>query len=506
VTLPQVSATCFSLILPGNLTPDLSAIPAQSRFLLCLPNVFDKTQLLENDLKPESTNKLDDDRIARLLFRMALPAFIGMFVMTMYNVVDTIFIGHFVSPLGIAALSIVFPIQMLGMGIGQMTGMGGASLISRLIGAGDQNKAERTFGNAAVSNLVLSSIIMAGGLVWMDPLLTQMGTSEAIRPYAQDYMQIILICMFFRSFGMMLSSLIIAEGNGRIPMNGMLLGAVVNTVLDALFVVVLGMGMQGAALATVIGEVLTLLYFVHYYRSGKNFLHFRMRNLKFDWSLQKQIFAVGIAAFGMSVATSVSAIFVNRLCLKYGGDMAISAFGIINRVIMFALMPGIVIGMGLQPIIGFNYGAKRFDRIIRAISIAGFSATAFCTLIFFLMQFFAETLSRIFTSDEELIALTAYGSRRLFAVIFLVGFVFIGNTVFQALGKARLSFVTSISRAALFLLPAVLILPRFIGLDGIWWAYALADLLSFALTFLLLIPLLVQFRNERNKMACQKVV
>jgi putative MATE family efflux protein len=460
---------------------------------------------LENTLKTE-TNRLDDDHVARLLFRLALPAFIGMFVMTMYNIVDTIFIGHFVSPLGIAALSIVFPIQMLGMGIGQMTGMGGASLISRLIGAGDMDNAELTFGNAAISNLVLSTIVMVGGLVWMDPLLTQMGASETIRPFAQDYMRIILVCIFFRSFGMMLSSFIIAEGNGRVQMNGMLIGAVVNTVLDAIFVVGLGMGMQGAALATVVGEVLTLIYFVRYYRSGKNYLHFRTRNLKFDWSIQKQVFAVGIAAFSMSVATSVSAIFVNRLCLKYGGDMAISAFGIINRIIMFALMPGIVIGSGLQPIIGFNYGAKRFDRIVRAISVAGFSATGFCALVFFLMQFLAETFSGIFTSDAELIELTAYGSRRLFAVIFLVGFVFIGNTVFQALGKARLSFVTSISRAALFLLPAVIILPRFIGLDGIWWAYAVADLLSFLLTLVLVLPLLNHFRMERNRMLSQESV
>jgi putative MATE family efflux protein len=455
-------------------------------------------------LKPE-TNRLDDDNIARLLFRLAMPAFIGMFVMTMYNIVDTIFIGHFVSPLGIAALSIVFPIQMLGMGIGQMTGMGGASLISRLIGAGENGKAELTFGNAAISNLILSTIIMVGGLVWMDPLLTQMGTSEAIRPYAQDYMQIVLICIFFRSFGMMLSAFIIAEGNGRVQMNGMLIGAVVNTVLDALFVVGLGLGMRGAALATVVGEVLTLLYFIRYYRSGKNYLRFRTCNLKFDGSIQRQIFAVGIAAFSMSVATSVSAIFVNRLCLKYGGDMAISAFGIMNRVIMFALMPGIVIGSGLQPIVGFNYGARRFDRIVRAISIAGFSATACCTLVFFLMQFFAEALGRVFTTDQALIELTAYGSRRLFAAMFLVGFVFIGNTLFQALGKARLSFVTAISRAALFLLPGVIILPRFIGLDGIWWAYALADLLSFILTLVLVIPLLNSFRKELNQMECQEV-
>jgi putative MATE family efflux protein len=445
-------------------------------------------------------NILDDDHIVSLLFRLAMPAFIGMFVMTMYNVVDTIFIGHYVGPLGIAALAIVFPIQMLAMGIGQMTGMGGASLISRLIGARDIKMAELSMGNAISSTFILSAIIMIGGLVWLDPCLRQMGASEAIFPYAREYMKIILVCMFLRSFGMLLSTLIRAEGNGRIPMNGMIIGAVANTLLDALFIIVLDMGMQGAAYATVIGEGLSVFYFALYYRSGNNYLSFKLRNLMFDWPILKQIFAIGIAAFSMSVATSVSAVFVNRLCLQYGGDMAISAFGIINRIVMLTLIPGMVIGMGLQPIVGFNYGAKRFDRILRAISMSSIIATACCVVAFVLMQFFAEPFIKVFTSDEVLINLTAYGSKRFFAALFLVGFVFVGTTVFQALGMAIKSFVSSISRAALFLIPAVLILPRFMGLDGIWWAYSLADVLTFVLTGLLLLPQLKQFRAQRRIM------
>jgi putative MATE family efflux protein len=451
-------------------------------------------------MKPENTNVLDSEHVGRLLFRMAMPAFIGMFVMTLYNVVDTIFIGHYIGHLGIAALAIVFPIQMLGMGIGQMTGMGGASLLSRLLGAGDIKKAELSMGNAVSCTFVLSSIVMIAGLIWIDPLLRQIGASEAIFPYARQYMQIILFGMFLRSFGMLLSTLIRAEGNSRIPMIGMIYGAVVNTVLDALFIIVLDMGIQGAALATIIGEGTSVLYFALYYRGGKNYLRFRVRNLLFDWPILKQILAIGVAAFGMSVATSVAGVFINRYCLQYGGDMGVSAFGIINRIIMLVLLPGMVIGMGLQPIIGFNYGAKRFDRILKAISISTAAASTFCLIAFFLMQFFSEPFISIFTSNEELINLSSYASKRIFAAVPLLGFTFVGATVFQALGQVIQSFVSSIARATLFLLPAVIILPRYIGLDGIWWSFAIADLLTFVLTFVLMLPQLTSFRRERNRM------
>jgi putative MATE family efflux protein len=449
-------------------------------------------------METHNQNILDDDRIGRLLFNLSLPAFIGMFVMTLYNVVDTIFIGHFVGPLGIAALAIVFPFQMFAMGIGHMTGMGGASLISRLIGAGDVNGAERSLGNAVSSTFVLSGVIMIAGLIWMDPCLKMLGASENILPYARDYMRIILVGMFVQTFAMLLHTLIRAEGNARIPMTGMIIGAVANTLLDAVFIVVLDMGIKGAALATVIGEGLSVLYFILYFFSGKNYLRFSIRNLMFDWPILKQIFSIGIAPFCMMVGNCMSLIFINRICQVYGGDMAVSAIGIINRIIMFAIMPGIVIGMGLQPIVGFNYGAKRFDRILRAISISMVASTVFCMVAFVLMCFFPEPVIGVFTPDAELVALAGYGSRRLFAVMFLVGFVFVGSTVFLALGKAVQSFVTSISRTVLFLIPLVFILPRFLKLDGVWWSFPLSDILTFLLTLTMLIPQLRQLRKERS--------
>ena len=442
-------------------------------------------------------NILDDDRIGRLLFRLGLPAFIGMFVMTLYNVVDTIFIGHYVGPLGIAALAIVFPVQMLAMGIGQMMGMGGASLISRLIGADDIPGAERTLGNSVFSTFVLSGTIMIIGLLWIDTCLSQLGASDTILPFAREYMKIILIGLFFQSFAMLLSTLIRAEGNARIPMTGMIIGAVLNTLLDAVFIILLGMGIKGAALATVIGESISVLYFATYYFSGKNYLRFKIKNLIISWPILSAILSIGIAAFAMSAATSLSAVFVNRICVIYGGDMAVSAFGIINRIIMFALLPGLVIGMGLQPIVGFNYGARRYDRILRAIFISVATATFFCAIAFGFMCFFPEPFIGIFTSDADLLALTAHGIKRLFSAVYLVGFVIIGATVFQALGKAVQSFITSIARPILFFIPLIFTLPHFFQLDGVWWAFSLSDVLTFLLTLMLLVPQIRQLRKER---------
>jgi putative MATE family efflux protein len=441
-------------------------------------------------------NVLDDDRIGRLLLKLSLPTFFGMFVMTLYNVVDTIFIGHYVGPLGIAGLSIVFPLQMLSIGIGEMTGMGGASLISRSIGAGDVPKAERTLGNALTANIALSLALMAVCLAMPDFWLRLMGSSETILPYARDYMIIIVIGMLFMTFSMALNNLIRAEGNARIPMVGMIIGAITNVILDAIFIIPMGMGVQGAALATVIAQMVSVAFFLRYYLAGKSFLKIQLRNMVIRWQLLKEILAIGIASFSRMVATSFSAIFVNRMLITYGGDMAISAFGIIHRIMMFAIMPGIVIGGGLQPILGFNYGARRYDRAIKAILIAMGSAFACGLVVFGIVYFDPQPFIHIFTNDAELLAVSSYAAKRIFLALYIIGLMMVGSLVFQSIGKAAKSFVTSIARPILFLIPVVLILPQFLGLEGVWLSFPISDGLTFLLTISLLIP---QIRELRQK-------
>jgi putative MATE family efflux protein len=438
---------------------------------------------------------LDDHRIGRLLLKLSLPAFMGMFVMTLYNVVDTIFIGHYVGPLGIAGLTIVFPLQLLAIGVGEMTGMGGASVASRSIGAGNIPRAERAIGNAITATVVISVIMVTAGLASPDFWLKLMGSSETILPYARDYMTIILFGIFFMTLGMALGNLIRSEGNARTPMIGMIIGAVLNIILDAVFIIPLDMGIRGAALATVISQLVSVLYFVRYYLAGKSFLKIYSRNLIIEWGILKSILAIGVASFARMMAGSLSAMLVNRMLVAYGGDYAVSAFGIIHRIMMFAIMPGIVIGSGLQPILGFNYGAKRYDRALQVTKLALAAATACSVFVFLVLYFAPEPFIRIFTNDSELITMANYAAKHLFLGMPLIGVMMVGSLVFQSIGKAKQSFITAISRPFLFLLPLIFILPRFLQLDGVWWAFPLSDALTFLLTTALLIPQIREFRS-----------
>jgi putative MATE family efflux protein len=385
---------------------------------------------------------------------------------------------------------------MLSLGIGQMMGMGGASLISRLIGTNNTPRAEHTLGNSISSVIVLSAIIMVAGLADTDFWLKLMGASETILPFARDYMIIILIGTLFRTSAISLNGLIRAEGNARVPMTGMIIGAILNIILDAIFIIPLEMGIKGAALATVIAQSISFAYLMSYYFYGKSFLKIQLRNLVIEWALLRAILSIGIASFARTITSSLSAVFVNRILITYGGDYAVSAFGIVSRIMMFALMPGIVIGQGLQPVVGFNYGAKRYDRALRAIKIAIIVSTSLCVAAFLLLYFSPEPFIHIFTTDSELIALGSYAIKHVFLALYLIGFIMVGSLVFQSVGKAVQSFITSISRAALFLIPLIFILPRFMHLDGVWLAFPIADILTFMLTLVLLIPQIREFKDR----------
>ena len=444
----------------------------------------------------QNQDVLDDDQIGRLLLRLSLPAFAGMFVMTLYNVVDTFFIGHYVGPLGIAGLSIVFPIQMLTMGIGQIAGMGGASLVSRLIGARNTPRAEHALGNAVTFTIIISAVLMVAGLSNPDLWLRLMGSSDTVLPYARDYMTIILTGVFFRTFAMSQNFLIRAEGNARVPMIGMIVGAGSNIVLDAVFIIPLGMGVKGAALATVVAQLFSSLYFLRYYLSGKNFLKVHLQNLIIKWDILKSILAIGVSSFARIAAQSLAVIFINRTLGSLGGDLAISSYGIIQRIMMFALMPNIVIGQGMQPILGFNYGAKRYDRVLRVIKISAIAATICSVVAFFFLHFAPELSIGVFTTDSELIGMAAHAARRVYFAAYLIGFVIVGSIVFQAIGKALQAFVTAVARPALFLLPLVFILPNYWQLDGVWLAFPITDALTSVLVLVLLIPQIKMFRRS----------
>jgi len=447
---------------------------------------------------------LANGKVGKVLWTLSYPAAIGAAVMALYNVVDTIFIGQMVGPLGIAGLTIVFPLQILGMGMGAMIGMGASSLISRTLGSGDISKSERTLGNAIFYSLVIGILITIVGLSNSSFWLRLVGASDTILPYAKSYFDIILIGMVFRIGGMGLSQLIRAEGNARVAMMCMVVSFALNIVLDAVFVLGLRMGIQGAAIATVIAEAFTTLLVIYYYLFQNSTLKIRVKNFIPDARVTREIMAIGLGAFVMTAGGSFVVIVVNKMLTSYGGDMAVASFGIINRTMTLFFIPIMSISQGLQPLLGFAYGANRPERALASIKLAITVATGFAIVSFVIIQLFAEPLMHMFTQDVELIESSANAGRILFLVAYLIGFQMVGQVVFQALGKALPTFLVSTSRQLLFLLPAIFILPRFWGLDGIWYSVPVSDGLSFLLTLGLLLFQIKELRSGKIKSTLTK--
>jgi putative MATE family efflux protein len=460
---------------------------------------------MKNPLLNRNNSVLDSERIGRLLVKMAMPAFIGMFVQTTYNVVNTIFIGHFVGTEAIAGLSIVFPLQMFAMGLGMMVGIGGLSVISKSIGAGDNARAERALGNCITASIVISLLVMILIMPFMDFWLPLIGASDAVLPYAHDYLIIIMSATIFNTLGMALMNLIRAEGNTRVGMTAMILGAVLNIILDAIFIIWLKMGVQGAALGTVIAQTAAMIYMLSYYLSGSSYLKIHKGNFAPDLKILKSMLAIGSASFVQTVGSSISGMILIHGVVAYGGDIALSAFGVIQRVMMFSNMPALVIGQGLQPILGYNYGAKRYHLAIKGIYLAYGASTVLSTAAFIVVYLFPGLIIRIFTSDPQLIEAGIYAARLAFLALPLMGLVMVSQMIFQALGRAVQAFIAAVARPILFLIPAVLLLSRFWELDGVFLSLPVADLLTFLLAVILLVPIISEFRKTAAQLHKDKI-
>jgi putative MATE family efflux protein len=454
---------------------------------------------MQNPTPNRNNSILDTDRIGWLLAKMAMPAFIGMFVQTTYNVVNTIFIGHFVGTEAIAGLSIVFPLQMLAMGLGMMVGIGGLSVISRNIGAGDNARAEHALGNCFTASIVISILVMILILPFMDFWLRLIGASDTVLPYAHDYLIIIISATVFNTLGMALMNLIRAEGNTRVGMTAMILGAVLNIILDAILIIWLKWGVKGAALGTIIAQTVSMVYMLYYYLSGSSYLKIHKRNFTPDFKILKSMFAIGSASFMQTVGSSISSMILIHGVVSYGGDIALSAFGVIQRIMMFSNMPALVIGQGLQPILGYNYGARRYHLAIKGIYMAYGASTILSTAAFIMVYIFPGVIIRIFSSDPALISTGIYAARLAFLALPLMGLVMVSQMIFQALGRAVQAFIAAIARPILFLVPAVLVLSRVWKLDGVFLSLPTADVLTFILAVILMVPIINEFRKAAKK-------
>lgn len=425
----------------------------------------------------DRAKRLGEGSIPRLLLTFSAPAVVGMMAQALYNVVDRIFVGQAVGPLGIAGTTVAFPFMLIVLACGMLIGFGATALVSIRLGERKRGEAEEVLGNAAALLVLVSVLLTGAGLALLDPVLTLFGASQQVLPYAHDYLQIIVLGSVVQTVGFGLNAVIRGEGNPRVAMVTMLIGALLNTILDPIFLFGFGWGMRGAAAATVAAQTASALWVVSYFVGGRSLLRLHAKNLRLRWSTCASILAIGSPMFAMQVASSALQAILNNQLRIHGGDLAISVMGIVYAIVMFIAMPVFGINQGAQPIIGYNYGARKFDRVKKTLQTAILAATAITTAGFLVAMFFPSQVVWLFNrEDEALIRLGAHAMRLCLMMLPIVGFQIVSASYFQAVGKPKQAMLLSLSRQVLLLIPAVLILPCFFGLDGVWVAIPTADL------------------------------
>lgn len=435
--------------------------------------------------------------IPRLLFGFAAPAIVGTMAQALYYAIDRVFIGHALGRDAIAGITVAFPFMLIVLGFAMLVGFGGTALISIRLGEQNKPEAERVLGNSAVLLVILSIVITVVGLVWLDPILMLFGASDKTLPYARDYLFVIILGTIFQIVGFGLNAAIRGEGNPRIAMLSMLISVVVNLVLAPIFIFQFSWGMRGAGLATVLAQTATAVWVVAHFLRGKSVLKIRAVDLRLDPRLCRTILAFGSPPCAVQLAASALQSIMNHQLGHYGGDLAISVMGILYAMFMMVGMPIFGLNQGAQPIIGYNYGARKFDRVKRTLEIAVLAATGVTVLGFALMMLFPAQVIKLFNSeDKALLALGTHAMRVSILMMPLVGFQIVSASYFQAVGKPKTAMLLMLSRQVLLLIPTVLILPRFFGLDGVWAALPTSDCIASLLTGIFLF---VELRHLKSR-------
>jgi len=424
--------------------------------------------------------------IGKLLLKFSLPAIVGMLVNALYNVVDRMYIG-WIGPLAMTGIGLSLPLMTLIMGFGMLVGIGSGSRISIRLGQDRKDDAEHILGNAFTLLFLIMSAVMILGLTFKEPLLYLFGASEATIGYADDYLTIILMGAIFQGIGFGLTGVIRSEGNPKIAMYTVLIGAILNIVLDPIFIFVFDLGIKGAAIATIFSQFVSMMLVFRHFTIGKSRLKLHTKNLKLNFEIVISILSIGMSPFFMQVAASLVTVITNNALKSTGGDIAIGAMTVINAIVIFFMMPIFGINQGTQPIIGYNYGAKEYGRVKQALKLAIIAGTTISTTGFLLTQFFTEPLIRIFNSDPELVSVATKGMHIFLGVLPVIGFQIISANYFQAVGKAPKAIFLSLLRQVIVLIPLLFILPKLFGLTGVWFAGPIADLTASIVTALFLI-------------------
>lgn len=445
-------------------------------------------------------NKLGTEKVSKLLISFSVPAIIGMLVNTLYNIIDRMYIGNIegVGKLAITGVGITMPIMTIILAFGMLVGIGTASRISIFLGKGDKETAEKHIGNAFVLIIIFSILITIIGLAFLDKILVVFGASSSTEIYARQYMQIIFAGTIVSMLSFGLNHSIRSDGSPKIAMLSMLIGAIINIILDPILIFIFNLGVRGAAIATVISQFVATIWILYYFTKGQSSIKLKKENFKLKKYIVLSIFSIGISPCSMQIAACIVQVIANNSLKHYGGDLAIGAMTIVQSIGMIFLTPIFGLNQGSQPIIGYNFGAKKYKRVKTTVFYGAITATIIVTIGWLVVQLAPQLLIKIFNNDSELLEIAKNGLRIYLLFIPVIGLQIISSNYFQSVGKAKISMFLSLLRQVILLIPFMIILPRIFGLNGIWMAGAISDLLSAIITCCIFYNSLKKLNKEND--------
>lgn len=453
------------------------------------------------DNNKQATLELGTKPVGKLLVQYAMPAIIAMTAASLYNMVDSIFIGQGVGAMAISGLAITFPLMNLTAAFGAAVGIGASTYLSVKLGQKDYDTAERILGNNMTLNIIIGLAVGLISLVFLNPILRFFGASDQTLPYARDFMVVILSANVFSQLFYGINAVLRAVGKPKQAMMMTILTVCLNVVLAPTFIWVLKLGIQGAALATVISQLVALVIQIKILSDPHEPLRLKKGIYKPDGEIARNIIGIGISPFSMNVCACVVVIFINKYLVNYGGDLAVGAYGIANRMAFIFVMINMGLNQGMQPIAGYNYGAQRFDRLMQVLKLASITATVIMTTGFAIAMLFPRTCASLFTRDETLISLSAHAIKMMMMMFPIVGYQMVVTNFFQSIGKVKLSIFLSLSRQLIFLLPLLIILAPIFGIDGVWAAMPASDAAASIVAAWLMIVYMRKFKRQYNEIA-----
>lgn len=440
-----------------------------------------------------ATTELGTAPIHKLLFKYALPAIIAMTASSLYNIVDSIYIGHGCGALALGALTVAKPFMDICAAFGSLVGVGASSLLAIYLGERDYDKANKVLGNVIVLNIILSTLVMVVGLIWLDPILMAFGASEDTLGYAHDYIEIILFGNVLTHIYFGLNSMLRSAGHPRFSMVATIVAVTINIILDPIFIFGLGMGVRGAALATVLSQAVAVVWQLTKFLNKDELVRFHRGIWMLDKHITKRSLAIGLSPFLYNIAHCFVVIIINNQLKNYGGDLSIASYGVINRITFVFAMIIMGLNQGMQPITGYNYGAKQYDRMLRSFYLTCMYATGVMAIIFILGECFPMQLTQIFTHDLDLINQTIVPMRIICSTMLIIGFQMVAGNFFTSIGMAGKSIFLSMTRQVVYLIPLLLIVPAFFEnpVLGVWWAIPISDTMA-AITAAIMIGITIR--------------